>query len=200
MSKHKINKVIILLKVKVEITASGDNGDKDLLPKFLLLREVRLRLERVWNTMLTRSQRGPPYSPHALTNARCRDSTNGALKAHTKPLQSRMELLHNKPETPTNTPKLHHNGMWLRGCHKLSRTPSPKSNKLKSANTLKRNYLLNFTYHYNESSGKTQTDAPNAIEEHTKCSSSPLSNPTKATKAMEEYERKNKENTKNSKI
>ena len=53
MSKHKINNVISLLKVKVEITASGDNGDKDLLPKFLHLREVRLRLERVWSTMLT---------------------------------------------------------------------------------------------------------------------------------------------------
>src|SRR3954466_3412593 len=30
-------------------------------------------------------------------------------------------------------------------------------------------------------------------QEHMKCSSPPLSNPTKATKAMEEYERKNKE-------
>ena len=47
MSKHKINKVISFLKVKVEITASGDGGDKDLLPKFLLLREVHLRFERV---------------------------------------------------------------------------------------------------------------------------------------------------------
>ena len=53
MSKHKINKIISLLKVRVEITASGADGDKDLLPKFLLLREVRLRLERVWSTMLT---------------------------------------------------------------------------------------------------------------------------------------------------
>src|SRR3954471_7387687 len=33
-------------------------------------------------------------------------------------------------------------------------------------------------------------------QEHTKCSSPTLSNTTKATKAMEEYERKNKENTK----
>src|SRR3954465_15998976 len=81
MSKHKINKVISLLNVKVEITASGDDGDKDLLPKFLLLREVRLRLERVWNTMLTRSQLGPPYSPHALTNARWRESTIGHLRS-----------------------------------------------------------------------------------------------------------------------
>ena len=55
-------------------------GDKDMLPKFLLLREVRLRLERVWNTMLTRSQRGPPYSPHALANARCRDPLCGDLE------------------------------------------------------------------------------------------------------------------------
>ena len=51
-----------------------------MLPKFLLLREVRLRLERVWNTMLTRSQRGPSYSPHALTNARCREPLRGALE------------------------------------------------------------------------------------------------------------------------
>ena len=48
MCKHKISKVISLHKVKVEITASGADGDKDVLLKFLLLREVRLRLERVW--------------------------------------------------------------------------------------------------------------------------------------------------------
>ena len=48
MCKHKINKVISLHKVKVEITVSGAEGDKDVLSKFLLLREVRLRLERVW--------------------------------------------------------------------------------------------------------------------------------------------------------
>src|SRR3954468_5382674 len=71
MSKHKINNVISSLKVKVEITASGADGYKDLLPKFLLLREVRLRLERV---------RSYPISPHALTNARCRDSTIRTLE------------------------------------------------------------------------------------------------------------------------
>src|SRR3954469_21860526 len=141
----------------------------------------------VWRGCGTQSSHkaneGHPISPHALTNAICRDSTNGALKAHTKPLQSRMGLLHNKPETPTNTPKLHHNGMWLQGGHKLSRTPSPKSNKLKSANTLKRNYLLNFTYHYNESSERTQTDAPKQWQEHTKCSSPTLSNPYQSNKS-----------------
>src|ERR1041384_6858139 len=100
MSKHKINKVISLLKVKVEITASGDDGEKDLLPKFLLLREVRLRLERVWNTMLTRSQRGPPYSTHALTNARCRDSTIGHFRAVSEPVQ--MATLGGGHQTHTN--------------------------------------------------------------------------------------------------
>src|SRR3954469_9790532 len=100
MSKHKINNIISLLKVKVGITASGDDGDKDLLSKFLLLREVRLRLERVWNTMLTRSQRGSPYSPHALTNARCRDSTIGHLRAVTKPVQ--MVTLEGGHRTRTN--------------------------------------------------------------------------------------------------
>ena len=61
MSKHKINKVISLLKVKVEITASGADGDKDVLPKFLLLREVCLRLEMAWSTMLTmKSNEGHP--------------------------------------------------------------------------------------------------------------------------------------------
>src|SRR3954464_8301748 len=89
MSKHKINNVIRLLKVKVDITASGSDGDKDVLPKFLLLREVRLRLERVWSTMLTRRPTGPPYSPHALTNARCCDSTIGHLRAVTEPVQRR---------------------------------------------------------------------------------------------------------------
>ena len=34
-----------------------------------------------------RSQLGPPYSPHALTNARCRDSTKGHLRAVTEPVQ-----------------------------------------------------------------------------------------------------------------
>src|SRR3954466_11171874 len=100
MRKHKINKVISLLKVKVEITTSGDDGDKDLLPKFLLLREVRIRLERVWNTMLTRSQRGPPYSPHALTNARCRDSTIGHLRAVTEPVQMPGEISTTELEAP----------------------------------------------------------------------------------------------------
>ena len=100
MIKHNINKVISLLKVKVEITASGDDGAKDLLPKFLLLREVRLRSERVWNTMLTRSQRGPPYSPNALTNAICRDSTIGHLRAVTKPVQ--MVTLEGGHRTRTN--------------------------------------------------------------------------------------------------
>src|ERR1041385_7370564 len=83
--KHKIKKVISLLKVKLEITASGDDGDKDLLPKFLLLREVRLRLERVWNTMLTRSRRGTPY--FSSRSHQCKMPAMGHLRAVTEPVK-----------------------------------------------------------------------------------------------------------------
>src|SRR3954467_12948333 len=141
MSKNKINKVIIWLKVKVEITASGDNGDKDLLLKFLLLREVPLRLKRVWNTMLTRSQRGPPYSPHAFTNARCRDSTIGHLRAVTEPVQmtnlggghrtrtNARGNLHNRIGGSRSVPKLYTTMIELRN-HKPLGANAPKRNKL----------------------------------------------------------------------
>jgi hypothetical protein len=141
MSKHKINNVISLLKVKVGITASGDDGDKDLLPKFLLLREVRLRLERVWNTMLTRSQRGPPYSPHALTNARCRESTIGHLRAVTEPVQ--MATLGGGHRTRTNARgNLHNRIGGSRSVPKLYTTMIElRNNKPLGANAPKRNKL-----------------------------------------------------------
>ena len=37
------------------VNVKGNTGDKGILPKFPLFREVRLRLERVRSTMLTRS-------------------------------------------------------------------------------------------------------------------------------------------------
>ena len=95
-----------------------------MLPKFLLLREVSLRLERVWNTMLTRSQRGPPYYPHALTNARCRESTIGVLKVHTKPLQQGWGELHNSIGGSQHCHEASPQWMWLRGLHKLLDAPS----------------------------------------------------------------------------
>src|SRR3954462_2758624 len=76
MSKQDIGNENNLRNVKVK----GNTGDKDMFPKFLLFREVRLRLERVRSTMLTRSQRGPPISPHALTDVRCRDPLQGGLE------------------------------------------------------------------------------------------------------------------------
>src|ERR1041384_7626166 len=45
-------------------------------------------------------QRGPPYSPHAFTNARCRDSTIGHLRAVTKSVQ--MATLGGGHRTRTN--------------------------------------------------------------------------------------------------
>src|SRR3954466_9291169 len=100
MSKHKINKVISLLKVKVEITACGADGDKDLLPKFLLLREVRLCLERCGTHCSHEANEDHPISPHALTNARCRDSTIGHLRVVTEPVQ--MATLEGGYRTCTN--------------------------------------------------------------------------------------------------
>src|ERR1041385_7807653 len=43
---------------------------------------------------------GPPYSPHALTNVRCRDSTMGHLRAVTEPVQ--LENLEGSHRTYTN--------------------------------------------------------------------------------------------------
>ena len=43
---------------------------------------------------------GPPYSPHALTNVRCRDSTMGHLRAVTEPVQ--MVTLEGGHRTRTN--------------------------------------------------------------------------------------------------
>src|SRR3954468_13595065 len=141
VSKHKINKVINLLKVKVEITTSGADGDKDLLPKFLLLRKVHLHLERVWNTMLTRSQRGPPYSPHALTNARCRESTIGHLRAVSEPVQ--MATLGGGHRTRTNARgNLHNRIGGSRSVPKLYTTMIElRNNKPLGANAPKRNKL-----------------------------------------------------------
>src|SRR4051812_31107796 len=141
MSKHKINKVISLLKVKVEITASGADGDKDVLLKFLLLREARLRLERVWRQCSHEGQRGPPYSPHTLTNARCRDSTIGNLRAVTEPVQ--METLEGGHRTCTNARGYVHNRIGgSRSVPKLSTTMIElRNNKPQGANAPKRNKL-----------------------------------------------------------
>src|SRR3954466_9889248 len=87
-----------------------------MLPKFLLFREVRLRLERVRSTMLTRRPTRPPYSPHALANARCRDPLRGGLEggSRTFTIQGWVNI-HNSIGGSQRTTELHHNGMWLRG-------------------------------------------------------------------------------------
>src|SRR3954470_22066151 len=50
---------------------------------------------------------GPPYSPHALTNARCCDSTMGHLRAVTEPVQ--MATLGGGHRTRTNARGYLHN-------------------------------------------------------------------------------------------
>src|ERR1043165_7313311 len=86
-------------------------------------------------------QRGPPYSPHALTNARCRDSTIGHFRAVTEPVK--METLGGGHRTRTNArgnlhnriggsrsvPKLYTTMIELRN-HKPLGANAPKRNKL----------------------------------------------------------------------
>ena len=61
-------------------------------------------------------QRGPPYSPHALTNARCRDPLRGGLEGGNRTFTIQgWGNLHNLIGGSQQTTKLHHNGMWLRG-------------------------------------------------------------------------------------
>ena len=59
-----------------------------MLPKFLLFREVRLRLERVRITMLTRSQRGPPYFSSRSPMQDVVIHYAETLKAATEPLKT----------------------------------------------------------------------------------------------------------------
>src|SRR4051812_33839905 len=99
--------------------------------------------------MLTRSQRGPPYSPHALTNARCRDSTIGHLRAVTEPVQmatlgdghrtrtNARGNLHNRIGGSCSVPKLY--TTMIKICNKKPLgSNAPKRNELQSAYALKR--------------------------------------------------------------
>ena len=129
MIKHKINKVISLLKVKVEITASGVDGDKDLLPKFLLLREVRLLLERVWNTMLTQSQRGPPYFSSRSHQCKMPWFHYRILEGGHRTRTNARGYLHNRIGGSRSAPKLSTKMIELRNNKPLGGN-APKRNKL----------------------------------------------------------------------
>src|SRR4051812_26705496 len=85
---------------------------------------------------------GPPYSPHALTNARCRDSTMGHLRAVTEPVQ--MATLGGSHRTRTNARGYLHNRIGeSRSVPKLYTTMIElhNNNKPLGANTPKRNKL-----------------------------------------------------------
>src|SRR4051812_35257660 len=83
-------------------------------------------------------QRGPPYYPHALTNARSRDSTIGHLRALTEPVQ--METLEGGHRTRTNARGYFHNRIGSsRSAPKLSTTMIElRNNKPLGANAPKR--------------------------------------------------------------
>ena len=66
--------------------------------------------------MLPKKPLGPPYSPHALTQCRCRDSTIGALEGSDRTFTNKVGALSTTElEAPNETAELHHNGIWLRG-------------------------------------------------------------------------------------
>ena len=66
--------------------------------------------------MLPKKPLGPPYSPHASHNARCRDSTIGALGGGDRTFTNEVGAISTTQlEAPNDTTKLHHNGLWLRG-------------------------------------------------------------------------------------
>jgi len=85
---------------------------------------------------------GPPYSPHAITNARCRDSTMGHLRAVTEPVQmatlegghrtrtNARGYLHNRIGGSRSVPELYTTMIELRNNNKPLGANAPKRNKL----------------------------------------------------------------------
>ena len=85
---------------------------------------------------------GPPYSPHALTNTRCRDSTMGHLRVVTEPVQlatlggghrirtNAWGYLHNLIGSSRSVPELYTTMIELRNNNKPLGANAPKRNKL----------------------------------------------------------------------
>src|SRR4051812_5106465 len=87
-----------------------------MLPEFLLSREVRLRLERVRSTMLTRRPTRATLFSSRSYQARCRDPLRGGLEGGNRTFTIQgWGNLHNLIGGSQQTTELHHNGMWLRG-------------------------------------------------------------------------------------
>src|SRR5664279_938620 len=90
------------------------------------------------------------------------------------------------PTISRELPKLRNNN------YRLGHSKYPRGTSSRALQVPKSNKLLNFNFHV--SPWRTQTDATDAMGKNTgSAQSSSLSNPTKAINAMEEQERKNKE-------
>ena len=143
---------------------------------------------RCGSTMLTKCHKGSPYSPRALAQSKMPQSTMGHLRAVTEPVQA-WGNLHNliggSQESPQRLGNLHNliGGPKYMPQRPLSRLgfQEPKSNKLTN-------------FHLPNLRGELKPMHQMQWQEHTKCSNPSHSNPTKATNAMERYERKNKGN------
>ena len=161
--------------------------------------------------------------------ARCRDSTKGPLRAVTEPVQTRLGQspqlnwrlpttprsfttmaygfevttnargnLHNLIGDPDACPELYTTMIELQGTTKLLGCQSIREEQYLGYQVPKVISFSNFTSTYHR--GELKPMQLMQWQEHMKWSSPSHSNPSTTTKAMEKYEKKNKELTKNAKI
>ena len=114
------------------MTKSGAGGDEDVLSKFLPFKGKHVSVRAVWrHNAPQEATRATVISsrPHTMRDAVI--PLLVPLKEATESLQTRLGLSPQHLETPNNTMKLHHNGVWLRGDLNHLGCSTPKSNKIR---------------------------------------------------------------------
>src|ERR1044071_4763687 len=87
-----------------------------MLPEFLLSREVRLRLETVRSTMLTRRPTRATLFSSCSYQCKMPCPLRGGLEGGNRTFTIQgWGNLHNSIGGSQQSTELHHNGMWLRG-------------------------------------------------------------------------------------
>ena len=87
-----------------------------MLPKFLPFERKYVSVGAAWRHNAPKeATRATVFSSHPH-NARCRDSTIGALGGGDRTFTNEVGAISTTQlEAPNDTMKLHHNGLWLRG-------------------------------------------------------------------------------------
>ena len=130
----------------------GSTRRQGCIPEFLLFRGVRLVGGCEFQTQTP--QMASPYSPMNLAQKLGSPSTIGILQGGIRSPYNKLEA---QPTKGLRAPKH----------HEPSRFQRPKSKKLTN-------------FHFHEYSWREQTDAQKQRQEHKKCSSPSLPNPTKS--------------------